>query len=260
MRTRLDGVILSSAASLLRSQIEASLANRIPGALTMRPMMAPETIPLGIADLDQKSVAVPRGCLTEICGPISSGRTTVLLSLMREVTQKGECCALVDTNSAFNPVSALANGVHLGRLLCVRCAAPHPKLTPIEKALRAADWLISAGGFGLVVLDLADVEPHLAQKIPLATWYRFQRAVESTSAAFVVMERQPFAKSCASLVITLRSREANWSPTLGQPQNQKLLTGVVFAASISRSRVDVSQRKPAGNSGTEFSAATSWAG
>jgi recombination protein RecA len=251
---------LSSAASVLRVQIEASLANRIPGALTMRSGMAPETIPLGIAAFEQRSIAIPRGCLTEICGPPSSGRTTLLLSLMREVTQKGECCALVDTSNAFDPLSALANGVNLGRLLCVRCAGPHPKLTPVEKALRAADWIISGGGFGLIVLDLADLELHLAQKIPVASWYRFQRAVESTSSAFVVMEKRPFAKSCASLVITLESKFSDWTPTLEQPKNPKLLTEIGFAASVSRSRVDVSQRKPIGNATTEFSVATSWAG
>ena len=251
---------MSSAASVLRTQIEASLANRIPGALTMRSATVPETIPLGIKAFEQRSVGIPRGCLTEICGPTSSGRTTLLLSLMREVTQRGECCALVDTNNAFDPLSALANGVNLGRLLCVRCAGPHPKLTPVEKALRAADWIISAGGFGLIVLDLADLELHLARRIPLASWYRFQRAVESTSAAFVVMEKQPFAKSCASLVITLETKHSDWAPTLNQPSNPKLLTGISFSAGVSRSRVDVSQRKPAGNSTTEFNVATSWAG
>ncbi len=251
---------MSSAASLLRTQIEASLANRIPGALTIRPAIAPETISTGIAKLERQAIGIPRGCLTEICGPTSSGRTTLLLSLMREVTQKGECSALVDTGNAFDPHSALANGVNLGRLLCVRCAGPHPKLTPIEKALRAADWIISAGGFSLIVLDLADIEPHLAQKIPLASWYRFQRAVESTSSAFVVMEKRPFAKSCASLVITLESKFSDWTPTLEQPKNPKLLTEVGFGASVSRSRIDVSHRKPVGNSTTEFSVATSWAG
>jgi recombination protein RecA len=167
---------------------------------------------------------------------------------------------LVDTSNAFDPLSASANGVNLGRLLCVRCTAPHPKLTPLEKALRASDWIISAGGFGLVVLDLADIESYLAQKIPLASWYRFQRAVETTSAAFVVMEKQPFAKSCASLVITLETRYSEWTPTLGQPQNPKLLTGIGFAASVSRSRVDLSQRKPPGNAGAEFCVTTSWTG
>lgn len=251
---------MSSTASLLRTQIEASLANRIPGALTMRSAMAPETIPLGIAAFEQRSVAIPRGGLTEICGPASSGRTTLLLSLMREVTQKGECCALIDGSNAFDPLSALANGVNLGRLLCVRCAGPHPKLTPVEKALRAADWIINAGGFGLIVLDLADLEPYMARRIPLASWYRFQRAVESTSAALVILEKEPFAKSCASLVITLETTQSDWAPTLNQPGNPKLLTGISFSAGISRSRVDVLQRKPAGNSTTEFNVATSWAG
>jgi hypothetical protein len=179
---------------------------------------------------------------------------------MRGVTRKGECCALVDISNAFDPLSALANGVNLGRLLCVRCAAPHPKLTPVEKALRAADWIISAGGFGLIVLDLADIEPQQARRIPLASWYRFQRAVESTSSALVVMEKQPFAKSCASLVITLETKHSDWAPTLDHPKNPKLLTEIDFTASVARSRVDVLQRKTVGNSTTEFSVATSWAG
>jgi len=226
----------------------------------MRSGMAPETIPLGIAAFEQRSIAIPRGCLTEICGPTSSGRTTLLLSLMRELTQRGEYCALVDGSNAFDPLSALANGVNLGRLLCVRCAGPHPKLTPVEKALRAADWIISAGGFGLIVFDLGDIEPHLTRRIPLASWYRFQRAIESTSAAFVIVEKEPFAKSCASLVITLETTHSDWAPTLNQPSNPKLLTQISFSAGVSRSRVDVSQCKPAGNSTTEFNVATSWAG
>jgi recombination protein RecA len=249
-----------SSASVLRTQIESALANRIPAALTIRPATEPEKLSFGIDALDQRSVGIPRGCLTEICGPASSGRTTLILSAMREVTQQGECCALIDTTSAFDPLSAVANGVNLKRLLWVRCSASHPKLAPIDKALHAADWVIHAGGFGLIVLDLADIRPQTAQKIPLASWYRFRRAVESTSAAFVVIEQQPFAKSCASLVIGLETRDSDWETTRSQPQSPKLLTSVQFAADVTRSRIDLAQRKPPGYAGTEFRVATSWAG
>jgi len=251
---------VNSAAEALRAQIESTLAKRIPCALTVRLATEPETISIGIAALDRRLIAIPRGSLTEICGPASSGRTTLLLSLMREVTEQGECCALVDAGNAFDPLSAAANGVNLKRLLWVKCAAPHPKLTPVDKALNAADMIISAGGFGVVVLDLGDIGPHLARKIPLASWYRFRRAVESTSTALVVLEQQPFAKSCASLVITLQTSSSEWAPTLCQPQNPKLLTGSNFAAVVTRSRMATSQRKPPGQATTAFRVATSWAG
>ncbi|HTC48473.1 MAG TPA: hypothetical protein VK722_14205 [Candidatus Aquilonibacter sp.] len=248
---------MNSAASILRTQIESTLAKRIPGALSLRPAIAPETLSSGIQELD---LEIPRGCLTEICGPSSSGRTTVMLSLIKEASQRNECCALIDASSTFNPYSAAINGVNLKRLLCVQCTEPHPKLTPLDKALQATDWILNAGGFGLILLDLADIAPALAQKIPLAWWYRFRQAIASTSAVFVVLEQRPFAKSCASLVITMRSGNPEWTATRGQPQNPRLLTGIYFTADVTRSRVTVPERKPQGRAGTEFRAATSWAG
>lgn len=178
---------------------------------------------------------------------------------MREVTEQGECCALIDASSAFDPLSASANGVNLARLFCARCAAPHPKLSPVDKSLKATDMILSAGGFGLIVLDLGDIEARLAQKIPLSYWYRFRRAVELTDAAFVVLEQQPSAKSCASLVLTLQRSSSEWVPTRGQPQSPKLLTGASFAAEVTCSRIAASQRKPP-LATTVFRVATPWAG
>src|SRR6266852_3629828 len=72
--------------------------------LDVRP--APEMVSSGIAALDALAGGLPRGCLTEICGPASSGRTTLLLAVMREVTEPGECCALIDASNTFDPFSA----------------------------------------------------------------------------------------------------------------------------------------------------------
>jgi recombination protein RecA len=249
-----------SSAAILRNQIETALQNRIPGALSLRSAIEPETISSGIKELEERAVGIPRGCLTEICGLPSSGRTTLMLSLIREVTQHGECCALIDTSSAFNPLSADDNGINLRRLLCVQCTEPHPKLNPLEKALQATDWLIHAGGFGMIVLDLADLSPLTAQKIPVAWWYRFRNAVASTSAAFVVLEQHAFAKTCASQVITMQSGDSDWTPTRGQRQNPRLLTGFHFIADVTRSRATLPHRKPHRRAGTEFRIATSWAG
>lgn len=247
---------MNSAASILRTQIEATLQNRIPGALSVREPVAPEMLPCGIEGLD---LEIPRGCLTEICGPSSSGRTTLMHALIRESTRRNECCALIDVSNAFNPSSAADNGINLRRLLCVQCTEPHPKFTPLGKALQATDWLINAGGFGLIVLDMADIAPASACKIPLAWWYRLRRAAHSTSAAFVVLEEQPFAKHCASLVITMELASPEWIATRGRRQNPRLLTGIRFSADVTRSRFDVAGRKPQRRA-DEFRVATSWAG
>lgn len=245
-------------ASDLRNQVEAALENRIPRALTPPQRSAPELMPTGIASVDALTGGVPLGCLTEICGPASSGRTSVLMALIAQCMRRNEICALVDASDAFDPQSAASAGVNLERLLWVRggkksgdrvigssgevktgirhsalgvrlennfvsCRNPEPLLAesrkpiadslPLEQALKATDLLLQAGGFGLVILDLADIPVSAARRIPLTTWFRFRRTVENTSTAFVVVEEQPHAKSCASLVMEFSAKQASWSET-----------------------------------------------
>ena len=93
----------------LRSQLEA-----IAGApLTLVRHQTPTDIPTAFPKLD----AIPRGSLTEICGPASSGRSSIVLSLMAEITARQEVCALIDTTDAFDPATAAYAGVSLDRLL-----------------------------------------------------------------------------------------------------------------------------------------------
>ena len=51
-------------------------------------------------------IQLPRGGLTEIYGPASSGRTSLLVSILAEATARQEICALVDAEDAFDPASA----------------------------------------------------------------------------------------------------------------------------------------------------------
>src|SRR6266851_2413681 len=82
---------------------------------------AQEMVSSGIREMDALTGGLPRGCLSEICGPASSGRTSVLLAALAAATQRQEVCALVDTTDAFAPESAEAAGVDFQRLLWVRC-------------------------------------------------------------------------------------------------------------------------------------------
>jgi hypothetical protein len=108
-------------------------------------------LPFGVPALDaQLAGGLPRGKLTELTGARSSGRMTLALSALAATQRAGELVAVVDAADAFDPPSAHAAGVVLPRLLWVR----PPGQTA---ALQAADRVLDAGGFGLVVLYLAGV-------------------------------------------------------------------------------------------------------
>jgi recombination protein RecA len=304
----------------------------IPGvrpasALDIRP--APDMVHFGIPSLDALTGGVPRGALTEMVGPASSGRTSVMFALMAEITRRQEICALVDVTDSFDPASAEAAGVDLKRVLWVRCgkssnqgsedgseASPrklctqkkelnnvhgsnaeknHQAITSgcfeaargrrelvsnfqrpqtinnvapqakhiswsihqnydsrlrhamvngknpdawsvnrgahfsdgitnrrktrafpcqfataqkakwnrLDQALKATDLLLQSGGFGLVIIDLGDISPEQSRRIPLTSWFRFRRAVESTPTILIVIAKDSCAKTCASLVMQL---------------------------------------------------------
>jgi hypothetical protein len=281
--------------------------------LSMRP--APEMLPSGIAAINALTGGWPRGCLTEICGPTSSGRTTLLLAALASATRRGEFCVLVDASDALDPRSAAESGVELDRLLWVRCGEDAPRRSrenkkgcPISRApfareacpelvervgissrvtfdldrtglkengskengsrqserrleqvLHVTDLLLESGGFGLVILDLSDLPPQQARRIPLTTWFRFRRAVEHTPTVLLAIEQQPIAGSCSSLQIKLGSETDQNLPATDQrlhPAHARLLTGLEITAELMRSRLE---RKPA-RSTAAFASKTAWAG
>ena len=205
--------------------------------LGVRP--APEMVSSGIVALDALTGGLPRGCLTEICGPASSGRTTLLLAALAAATRRGEFCVVVDASDALDPQSVADAGVDLERLLWVRCGEKPPqksrakagagprtsdaKASPtsfkfdrtesrqsehrLEQVLRATDLLLESGGFGFIVLDLGDLPLQAARRIPLTTWFRFRRAVEHTPTVLLAVEQQPIAGSCSSLQLRLGSAD-----------------------------------------------------
>src|SRR5579863_3511032 len=104
-------------AATLHQQFAAVLSG--PFQWQARPL--PETVRIGVSELDVVTGGLPRGCLTEIFGPASSGRTSLLVSILAAATGREEVCALVDAEDAFDPLSAAAAGVRLERLLWIRC-------------------------------------------------------------------------------------------------------------------------------------------
>jgi hypothetical protein len=168
-----------------------------------------------------------QGAITEIVGPLSSGRTSLFVACLRDVTRRGAVAAVVDADQAFDPVSAARAGVDLSRLLWVRCGGRR------DRALRAADRLVRCPGFALVGLDLGETAPRLA----LAAAFRLKFAVERTDAALLIVGRRPVAGPGASLVVETVRWGLDWAgPGLEPTRLARLLTDVrvLRARQISR--------------------------
>src|SRR5215813_4385025 len=164
-----------------------------------------EVLSTGIPAVDELALGFPRGAVTEIFGSESSGRTSVMLSALAHATTHDEVCALVDTNDVLDPQSAVTAGLDLERLLWIRCGGN------LERSFKAADLLLQGGGFGLVFLDLGDVQAKEARRIISSWWYRFRRVVEDTTTALVVIAQDSCVRSCASLTLALGNSEPVWS-------------------------------------------------
>lgn len=253
---------MSSKAAALRLQIESVLAGRHASPFQYRDRQIVETVPAGIPAIDNLTGGLPRGSLTEIYGPPCAGKTSFLVSTLASRTAASEVCALVDARDAFDPRSAETVGVKLNQLVWVRCRNA-------DQALRATDLLIQGGGFGLIALDFSDTPPHLVRSVPLPVWFRFRRAVEYTPTILLLLDQESNAKSCASLVLRLRTEETNWSQTsesaekIGLPHSPGLLLdGWKSYAEMIRSSAKPQERaaisKNVCKDGADFEMQTIW--
>lgn len=124
---------MQAEAALVRREIEAKLANRIPAALSPMAQQAPRLHPIGDPHLDALlGGGLPLGSVCELTGPEGSGRSSIAFSLLAGASREG-ACAYVDVNDTLSPQSAAGAGVDLGNLLWVRfatlkqCKAPAVK-------------------------------------------------------------------------------------------------------------------------------------
>jgi hypothetical protein len=231
-------------ASALRLQIEHILERRFPAALTPVPRTIRETAATGIPAVDRLlDGGLPVGAISEITGPVSSGRTSLALAFLAGRTHEDRVCAWVDAHDAFDSESAAANGVALRQLLWVRCKSPSPTAKPwerLDQALRATDLLLQAGGFAAIVLDLGSTAPEHGCRIPLASWFRFRQAADRTRCSLLVLAQEPLAQSSAAVVLECA--------LLNTPQaGQTVLTGCTYQVRSGRQRFApylTGQRKP----------------
>ncbi len=197
-------LIATMTAALAKTEIESALAERFGTAFQRREKRPVEILPTGINEIDALVSGIPRGAITEIVGAISSGRTSLLLSTLAMATRQEETCAVVDCNDTFDLLSAKTAQVDFGRILWVRCN------NRLERAFKATDLLLQSGGFGLVVLNLADVSAKCARRIVSSWWFRFRRVLENTPITLVVITPVACVRSCARMVLEVNKETAVW--------------------------------------------------
>jgi hypothetical protein len=138
-----------------------------------------------------------RGHLSEIVGARSSGRTAVACRALGAAISRGELVALVDTCDRFDPESAAAIGLDLSQLLWIR------ETGDATRALKAMHLVLQAGGFGLVVLDLADVPLRAVRSMPFTTWFRLARVVEGSPTVALLVAVEHLARSSGGATIAM---------------------------------------------------------
>jgi hypothetical protein len=164
-----------------------------------------------------------QGAMTELVGPLSSGRTSVLTRCLRMVTRTGGLAALVDVDHAFDPGSAAEAGVDLRRVLWVRGEGRR------RDALRAVDLLARCPGFVLVALDLGESSPRLS----LNAAFRLRSAARRSGIAVLIVGARRVLGGAATLSVRTRRERLAWA---GPSARARRLAGMSTAVHVIRNQ------------------------
>ncbi len=220
---------IAAAATSIRQQHEQPDADFCPSGSS----------PSGLDEIDDLlGGGFPVGYLSEVTGPTSSGRTSLLLALLARTTRSGACVAVIDRADAFDPPSAAARGVVLDRVLWVRAK-------DWRSALRSTECLLETDGFPLVVLDWTGVRE---AQIPEAAWLRLTRLAARQQSALLLLSNERIAGSRAAVVLEMQPAVGRFSAS------PSLLEELETHAVLIRHRVH-SARKPSPDSRQDSGAA-----
>src|SRR5215204_2146023 len=192
---------------------------------------------------------LPRGQVSEVVGPASSGRTSVAWAALAAASRRGESIALVDTFDRFDPPSAHACGIDLSRLLWVRgqavsktSGAIDPAWLPgvravngpgtfiervIDRAIKSLNLVVQSGVCTLVVIDLIDVPATALRRLPASTWFRVERAIEGSDTVVLILAAMPVARSAGgrSIVLAPRADSRELKAESREPNSSVIWTG-----------------------------------
>jgi recombination protein RecA len=162
--------------------------------------------------------------------------------------------------SARSEVAPFQNHGYQRRVKPALREQPGKPWARLDQALRAADLLLQGGGFSAIVLDLGSLAPEFASRVPLATWFRYRAAAESTQASLLLLAQYGCAKSSAELTLRLEPGDAlQDEPTV--------FTGMAHSVEVARRRFTGAQdnvvplRKPPQRANAaSWQSHASWAG
>lgn len=216
-------------------------ARKLDGTLTRPLSRGLPTTRTGVEALDQILTGWPRGHVSEVIGPASSGRTSVVMATFAAVTARGGVVAFVDVADRFDPQTAAEAGVDLDRVLWVR----GPSMTwgtsqstvgdlAVRRGLRAFDLIVRAGGFAVVVLDLADVPERSIRALPASTWLRLAHVHEGRDTVGLLVGTAPMGRSAGGVSLSLRGT-GQWAGTSAQSRRW---SGMSVQAQLGRTALE----------------------
>jgi hypothetical protein len=181
-----------------------------------------------------------RGRISEIIGPIGSGRTTIAACFVSAATRAGEIIAWIESTHNFDPAAIAAGSASLERILWAsvddrrqlfsESAARLHRDRPATVA-QAAELVLKAGGFGLIVIDFGASAAPLPQSIAL----RLAREAERSGAVVIVIAPHQVCGAFAALSLKLMRIEASFNrPAAASPW---LFDGLVIQASAVRNKL-----------------------
>lgn len=176
----------------------------------------------GVVVLDEAlGGGLRRGHLSEIVGARSTGRTTLVCAIVAAAIARGEIAAIVDTHDRLDPACAAAAGIDLTRLLWIRDRGDS------ARALKAMNLVLQAGGFGVVVFDLADARGIALRQFPATTWMRLSRVIEGSQTVALLVAAERLARSPGGVTIALDVAEGGHSVRwAGRTDRARFLDGL----------------------------------
>jgi recombination protein RecA len=154
-------------------------------------------------------------------------------SVNRQPASRGE---FVLRKGIAVPIQFAHTGQHFASTPTSKNHSAKEVWTNLDRALRATDLLLNAGGFQVVVLDLGDIHPQRVRRIPLATWYRYRLQAEKSQTLFLILTQTLCANGCASVVLRCEEAKEQWQSATENRDAWPLLTGFQYCISAERKR------------------------
>ena len=195
----------------------------------------------GLAPLDALiDGGIPRGRISEITGRAGSGKTSIAASFASFATRRGEVAAWLDASGSFDPESMAAAGVELRRMLLASTKRGdlrssllkgRPEGLGVRSIVKAAELVLEAGGFGLVVVDFGEASRALAH----ASALRIARAAERSGAAVIAIAPWRMCGTFAALSIAASRAETSFSRLA--PGSPAMFDGLAVDAMVARNKM-----------------------